>query len=111
MAGNSFIVIEGTLAQDAQVRLRPMGEDETPMPVLCLVIDTIGSSLEPVRAEQTYPPSHRADAEKAAQAMRRGMHVSVTAPVAHIRTSLAHCASITVGAKAPHHKAKEAVHG
>ena len=111
MAGNSFIVIEGTLVQDALVRIKPMGDDETPMPVLCLVINTIGPSQEPVRAEQTYPPSLRADAEKAAHAMRRGMHVSVTAPVAHIRTSLAHCASITVGAKAPHHQAKEAVHG
>lgn len=110
MSSNDFIVIEGTLAEDAQVRTQPMGEDVTPMPVLCLVINTIGPNPLPVRAEQPYPPSHRADAEKAARAMRRGMQISVTAPCAHIRTTLAHCASITLGAQAPHHQAKEAAH-
>ena len=110
MAANDFILIEGTLAEDAQVRTKAMGEDETPMPVLCLLINTNGSSKVPVRAEQTYPPSLRAAADKAAKALRRGMHVSVTAPCAHIRTTLAHCESITVGAKAPNNQAKEAAH-
>lgn len=110
MAENDFILIEGTLAQDAQVRTKPMGEGETPMPVLCLVINTIGPNKVPVCAEQTYPPSLRAEAEKAARTLRQGMYVSVKAPCAHIRTTLAHCASITAGAMAPHHQAKEAAH-
>ena len=110
MTANHLIVIEGTLAQDAQVRIKPMGEAETPMPVLCLLINTNGSSQEPVRAEQTYPPSHRAEAERAARALRRGVRVSVEAPCAHIRTTLAHCASITLAAKAPQ-QPKEAAHG
>ena len=111
MNSNDFVVIEGTLAEDAQVRTKPMGEGGTPMPVLCLVINTIGPNPLPVRAEQTYPPSHRAEAEKAARAMRRGMQISVTAPCAHIRTTLAHCASITLGAKAPGSSTQEAANG
>lgn len=107
MNGNDFIVIEGTLAEDAQVRTKPMGEGATPMPVLCLVINTIGPNPLPVRAEQTYPPSHRDAAEKAAHAMRRGMQISVKAPCAHIRTTLAHCESITLGAKAPRSNEQE----
>lgn len=111
MNSNDFIVIEGTLAEDAQVRTLPMGEGATSMPVLCLVINTIGPNPLPVRAEQAYPPSHRADAEKAARAMRRGMQISVTAPCAHVRTTLAYCASITLGAKAPRSNTQEAANG
>lgn len=108
MAANHHVAIEGTLAQDALVRMKPMGESQTPMPVLCLLINTAGSSQEPVRAEQTYPPALRTEAEKAARALRRGMRVSVTAPCAHIRTTLAHCASITVATKA--HQPQETSH-
>lgn len=111
MNSNDFVLIEGTLAEDAQVRSKPMGEDATSMPVLCLVINTNGPNPLPVRAEQTYPPSHRAAAEKAAHAMRRGMQVSVKAPCAHIRTTLAHCESITLGAKAPRSNTQEAANG
>ena len=37
------IQLSGELLQDAEVRTIPMGEDRTPMPVICLVLRTDGS--------------------------------------------------------------------
>lgn len=82
------IELSGVLLQDAEVRTRPMGDDNTAMPVLCLVMQTDGCCTAPVRAEQVYPAAMRGDADRAARALKKGMHVTVWAPIAELRTTL-----------------------
>lgn len=108
------IQITGTLLQDAEVRTMQMGTDRMAMPVLTLLIESDGPARLPVRAEQVYPPSLRNQAEEAARAMRKGMRVSVDAPVEQIRTTLGYCSAITPLRKAGDittKQSKEAVHG
>lgn len=82
------IELSGVLLQDAEVRTRPMGDDNTAMPVLCLVMQTDGRCTAPVRAEQVYPAALRGDADRAARSMKKGMRVTVWAPIAQLRTTL-----------------------
>ncbi|WP_304349991.1 hypothetical protein [Comamonas testosteroni] len=90
------IQLSGVLLQDAEVRTRPMGDDSTPMPVLCLVMQTDGSCTAPVRAEQVYPAALRGDADRAARSMKKGMRVTVWAPIAQLRTTLGMSSHIQV---------------
>ena len=85
---NAQIQISGQLLQDAEVRTRPMGDDNTAMPVLSLVLQTDGNCTAPVRAEQVYPAALRGDAERAAKTMKKGMRVVVWAPIAQLRATL-----------------------
>ncbi|WP_039049126.1 hypothetical protein [Comamonas thiooxydans] len=90
------IQLSGVLLQDAEVRTRPMGDDNTAMPVICLVMQTDGSCTTPVRAEQVYPAGLRGDAERAAKSMKKGMRVTVWAPIAQLRTTLGMSSRIEV---------------
>lgn len=107
------IEISGELVTDAEVRTVPLGNDQTPMPVLCLLIKADRCSNSPVRSEQVYPAALRHEAEKAARSMKRGTRVTVTAPVAHLRMTMAMTSNIQVHGRAKQPKAtspKEAAH-
>lgn len=107
------IQLSGVLLQDAEVRTRPMGDDNTPMPVLCLVMQSDGSCTAPVRAEQVYPAAMRGDADRAARALKKGMRVTVWAPIAELRTTLGMSSRIQVHGRATQANAtlpKEAAH-
>ncbi|KGG82465.1 hypothetical protein [Comamonas thiooxydans] len=107
------IQMSGVLLQDAEVRTGPMGDDNTAMPVLCLVMQTDGSCTAPVRAEQVYPAGLRSDADRAAKSMKKGMRVTVWAPIAQLRTTLGMSSRIQVHGRATQAKAnqsKEATH-
>lgn len=97
---NDQIQISGVLLQDAEVRTRPMGDDNTPMPVLCLVMQADGSCTAPVRAEQVYPAGLRGDAERATKTMKKGIRVTVLAPIAQLRTTLGMTSRIEVHGRA-----------
>lgn len=107
------IQLSGVLLQDAEVRTRPMGDDNTPMPVLCLVMQTDGRCSAPVRAEQVYPAALRGDADRAARSMKKGMRVTVWAPIAQLRTTLGMSSRIEVHGRASQAnttQSKEAAH-
>lgn len=99
------IQLSGVLLQDAEVRTAAMGDEKTPMPVLCLVMQSDGSCHAPVRAEQVYPPALRGDAERIAHGMKKGMRITVWAPIAHLRTTLAMSSRIEVHGRAKQPKA------
>jgi hypothetical protein len=90
----ALILITGTLVQDAEVRTLPQGPDSTPMPVLVAIFDSDGPGQLPVKAELVYPPNLRPQAQQYAKTLKRGMRVSVTAPIHQIRTTLGHCQAI-----------------
>lgn len=45
----ALILITGTLVQDAEVRTQPIGTEGTPMPVLCLLLNSDGPGQLPVK--------------------------------------------------------------
>lgn len=94
------IQLSGVLLQDAEVRTRLMGDDSTPMPVLCLVMQSDGSCTAPVRAEQVYPAALRGDADHAVRSMKKGMRVTVWVPIAQLRTTLGMSTRIQVHGRA-----------
>lgn len=107
------IELSGVLLQDAEVRTRPMGDDNTAMPVLCLVMQADGRCTAPVRAEQVYPAGLRSDADRAARSLKKGMRVTVWAPIAQLRTTLGMASRIQVhgrDSKANATPSKEATH-
>lgn len=110
----ALIQITGTLVQDAEVRTLPQGTDSTPMPVLVAIFDD-GPGQLPVKAELVYPPNLRPQAQQYAKTLKRGMRVSVTAPIHQIRTTLGHCQAIQQLREAapdqPQMQLLEAAHG
>ena len=95
-----LIQLSGVLLHDAEVRTKLLGADQTPMPVLVLLLDSDGPSTQPVCAEQIYPAAMRAEAEAAAKGMKKGKRVTVWAPVAHMRYTLGHAERIEVHGRA-----------
>lgn len=113
MTTDAQIQLSGVLLQDAEVRTRPMGDDNTAMPVLCLVMQSDGSCTAPVRAEQVYPTALRGDADRAARTMKKGMRVTVWAPIAQLRATLGLSTRIQVHGRATQantNPPKEAAH-
>lgn len=107
------IEISGELVKDAEVRTVLMGDDQTPMPVLCLLIKADRYGYHPVRSEVVYPAALRHEADKAARGLKRGTRVTATSPVAHLRMTMAMTSNIQVHGRAKQAKAtppKEATH-
>lgn len=110
---DGLLELSGELVHDAEVRTVLMGDDQTPMPVLCLLIKADRCNNSPVRSEQVYPAALRHEAETAARGMKRGTRVTVTSPVAHLRMTMGMTTNIQVHGRAKQPKAnppKEATH-
>ncbi len=88
----------GVLARDAEIRVKPVGSDSRPMPVLCLDLQDVGPGHHVLHAEQVYTEATRKHAEAAAARLRRGMRVTVTSPLDHLRLSLPHVETIALDA-------------
>ncbi len=82
------LMFSGILARDAQIRIKPVGHDGRPTPVLCLELRDVGPGQHTLRAEQVYTEATRKHAEAAAARLREGTRVSVTSPIDHLRLSL-----------------------
>lgn len=77
--GRPLLQITGTLLRDAEVRMKAIGPDDTPMPVLCLAIRVDGPGQRTVQAEQAYPSTSRFAADAQALRLRAGATVSIKA--------------------------------
>ncbi|GGH62278.1 hypothetical protein GCM10010975_26810 [Comamonas phosphati] len=109
-----LIQLSGVLLHDAEVRTKHLGDDQTPTPVLVLVIKSDGTSTVPVCAEQVYPAGMRDEAVATAKTMKKGKRVTVWAPLAQLRYTLAYTQRIDVHGRAKPTKSttnQEAVHG
>lgn len=86
----------GVLAKDAEIRVKAVGADGRPMPVLCLDLQDVGPGQHLLHAEQVYTEATRKHAEAAAARLRQGMRVTVTSPLDHLRLSLPHVETIAL---------------
>ena len=80
----------GVLKTDAQLRSRPIGDDQHIVPVLCLDLCEVGSANRTLHAEQIYTESTRRQAEHLAQTLKKGQRVSLTTSLLDIRVFLPH---------------------
>ncbi len=96
--GPSRLAFTGVLARDAEIRIKPVGQERRPMPVLCLDLLEVGPGHHPLHAEQVYTEATRKHAEAAAARLRQGVRVTVTSPMDHLRLSLPHVETIALDA-------------
>lgn len=86
--GRKLLQFVGRLTHDAEVRMKALGPDNTPMPVLCLDIKIDGPGERIVHAEQAYPGNDRFAADACALRLRQGALVSIKADPQAMRLSL-----------------------
>lgn len=80
VTGGPERVFTGTLLARAEARTKVLDGSHT-VPVLCLELETDTPARMPIHVEQAFPPGHMAQAEAAARRLKKGMHVTVQAPV------------------------------
>lgn len=90
----------GTLARDAEVRIKPVGADGHHVPVLCLELHHIGTGQHTLHAEQVHTEATRHLAEAAAGRLKAGATVTLTTPSQHLRLLLPFVEQIQL--QAPH---------
>jgi len=90
------IVLQGVLVQDAEVRTQLVGLDSHPRPVLWLEIRPASRLHRTVHAEQIYTEATRKEAERIAATLKRGARVTVTTPLADMRTIFPHVQAVAL---------------
>lgn len=78
--GGAECLITGTLTENAGARTKVLDGDVA-VPVLCLELVTDTPMRLPVHVEQPFPRGHHAQCEAAARRLKKGLHVTVQAPV------------------------------
>jgi len=82
------LIFSGTLARNAEVRVKPVGSEGNTVPVLCMELTRVDPTARSVHAERVFLASQRAEAEAFAAQLRKGMHVIVSCPTNEARISL-----------------------
>ena len=89
-----LLVCIGTLARDAEVRVKPVGPQGDAAPVLCLDLQDVTPLASAMHIEQVYTNADRAKAEAAAARLRKGMRVSARCAMQDVRLSLTNAFAI-----------------
>jgi hypothetical protein len=85
----------GTLLHQAEARTR-MLDGESAVPVLCLDIELDCALHNLMHVEQPFPPDQFKQAEAAAHRLKKGMRVTVQAPLLDLRLVARNAAHIQV---------------
>ena len=89
-----LIEFDGRLLHDAEVRSIPVGDGAHVYPVLCLDLAPLSGLHHTICAQQVFTEVSRKDAEAAAKSLRKGMRVTLTAPLDGMRIKLPHIARV-----------------
>lgn len=79
------MVYTGTLTHQAEARTRLLDGDLHAVPVLCLDIELDNVVRTRMHVEQAFPADHHKQAEAAARRLKKGMHVTVEAPLVGVQ--------------------------
>lgn len=85
----------GTLVHCAEARTRVL-DGRAAVPVLCMDIELDNSLHNLMHVEQPFPPDHFKQAEAAAHRLKKGMRVTVQAPLLDLRLVARNAAHIHV---------------
>lgn len=86
--------ITGTLASDAQVRVKPNGAQGDPVHVVCMDLQDLVPNVRTVHVEQ--PHTDRAKADACAARLKKGLRVTVHSPLQEVRLSLPNVQQIDI---------------
>ena len=86
----------GVLIADAQTRYKPMAEHCQTHPVLVMHVRLDNPHHNHLRVEQPFQPSQNAACQAAARRYRKGMRVTVQAPISHVHITAEHTAHIHI---------------
>lgn len=75
----------GTLLQRAQARTALLDSQGSAVPVLCMDIELDNSLHNTMHVEQPFPPDHFTQCQAAAYRLKKGMRVTVQAPLVGLR--------------------------
>lgn len=84
----------GTLADDAQLRTKPVGSLHVMHPVLCFELKDVGPAKMSLHAEQIYTEATRKHAEQQLTKYKRGAQITLTSDMADMRLVLPHIQSV-----------------
>lgn len=88
------LAITGTLAKDAEVRVKPNGAQGDPVHVVCMDLQDLVPNVCAAHVEQ--PHTSRAAAEACAARYRKGTRITVHCPVPSVRLSLPNAQHIEI---------------
>lgn len=86
----------GTLTDHAQARAKTLDHDGTTVPVLCMDIELDNALHTPMHVEQPFAVNAMAQAKAAAHRLKKGMRVTVQAPLVGHRLVACNVAHIHV---------------
>lgn len=75
----------GTLLRQAEARTKPLDSEGHSVPVLCMEIELDNALHTPMRIEQPFPADAAKQAHAAAHRLKKGMRVTVQAPLVGVR--------------------------
>lgn len=88
--GDFIVEIHGVLTHAASVCVKLVGEDQRPVPVLCLDIRPLSGLKRTIHATQIYSEATRKEAEQKAAELKRGAHITLTTSLSGMRISFPH---------------------
>jgi len=88
------IEVEGVLMHAAEVRTKVVGEDQHPVPVLCLDLRPLSGLKRTIHVEQVFTEATRKAAETKAADLKRGTRVTFITGLADMRTTFPHVRSV-----------------
>lgn len=86
----------GTLTHQAEARMKVLDSEGHSVPVLCLDIELDNSLHTPMHVEQPFASGSIEQARAAAHRLKKGMRVTVQAPLVGLRLVAANAAHIHV---------------
>ena len=90
------LAFTGTVARQADVRVRPIGADEHMVPVVCIDLVDVGPSGHSLHAEQVFTNATRAQADQLAARLKCGVRITLTTPLTGMRLVLPHVRRVDV---------------
>ena len=90
------IEIQGVLTHAAEVRTKVVGDDQHPVPVLCMDIRPLSGARRSIHAEQVFTESTRGLAEAKARDLKRGARVTFKTCLTGMRITFPHVRQIAI---------------
>jgi hypothetical protein len=88
--------IEGELIESARVCIKLIGDDQHPVPVLCMDVKPLNGFKRTIHAEQIFSESTRKLAEQKAATLKKGARITLTTSLHDMRTILPHVLSVAL---------------
>jgi hypothetical protein len=82
------LMLTGTLASNGEARMKVIDSEGHTVPVLVLDLQGEAGVHMPMHIEQLFPPGHMTQAQAAARRYRKGLRVTVQAPVLSVRIAV-----------------------